>query len=128
MPQWMLEIPEDDTTHVREEDSTVLCLQTCFCLDLVCFTSKMKRYCGSVHCSFYGGNESVKVGHRVSTNIIGIIGHKLESSLHTRTCTALLSPSLTGSRDCVETVKPLGIVLQRLLISLECLSVRIPQS
>lgn len=44
-------------------------------------------------------DESAKVGCRVSANIIGIIGHKLESSLCTRTGTALLSPSLARSRD-----------------------------
>lgn len=93
------------------------CSGLCFCLDLVCFTRGMKRYRGSVRCSFYCGDESAKVGCRVSAAIIGIIGHKLESSLCTRTGTALLSPSLTRSRDCNRKTFRNGA--QRLPISLE---------
>lgn len=71
----------------------------CFCLDLVFYkkdeeTSRVS----SLFILLWG--ESAKVGCRVSANIIGIIGHKLESSLCTRTGTALLSPSLARSRDC----------------------------
>lgn len=70
------------------------------------------RHDGSAHCSFYCETEPLKAGHRVSTNIIEIIGHKLERSFWARTCAA------SGSRRCVATVKP-STVLLRLPISLE---------
>lgn len=62
------------------------------------------------------------MGHKVSTNIIEIIGHKLERSLCARTCSALLSSSASGSRRYVATVKS-STVLLRLLISPEFTSV-----
>lgn len=76
------------------------------------------RHDGSAHCSLYCGTEPLKAGHKVSTNIIEIIGHKLERSLCARTCAALLSSSASGSRRCVATVKPSSVLL-RLPISLE---------
>lgn len=55
MPQGVLEVPKDDSKHIRKGESIVQ--------GFMCLTGERKTYYGSVHCSFNCGNESVEMHH-----------------------------------------------------------------
>lgn len=71
-----------------------------------CLTGETKTYYGLIHWSFYCGNVCGTGSLAVSTNIIEIIGHKLDSPLYKRADVAVTVNQLPSPRVTWQQQKP----------------------